>query len=115
MAKSKKNFKLREQEILRGKNNFNRIFEFGNVISGHNVSMIYIEAESRKVGFVVSKKVKKAVSRNRYKRLLKEIYRLNKEKFPEKVHIILLAKGRSDNFRELQNEIFELLKNIHHI
>jgi ribonuclease P protein component len=113
MVNNIKKFKLQKNEILRGKENFNNVFEFGVVISGKNVSIFYLQADSRKIGFIVSKKVKKAVSRNRYKRVLREIYRLNKEKFPEKGHIILFAKGRSDNFREIQNEIFELLKNIH--
>jgi ribonuclease P protein component len=113
MVNNIKKFKLQKNEILRGKENFNNVFEFGVVISGKNVSIFYLQADSRKIGFIVSKKVKKAVSRNRYKRVLREIYRLNKEKFPEKGHIILFAKGRSDNFREIQNEIFELLKNKH--
>jgi len=115
MVKNSKDFKLRKLEILRGKEKFNRIFEFGNKISGHNVSIIYLQADSRKIGFVVTKKVKQAFVRNRYKRLLREIYRLNKEKFPEKAHIILFARGKNDNFLVLQKEILQLLNNIHYI
>ncbi len=115
MVKSIKNFKLPKKEILRGKDNFNRVFEFGTVISGSNVSIIYLKADTRKVGFVVAKKVKKAVVRNRFRRLLREIYRLNKESFPEKGHIILFTKGKSNNFFVLQNEILELLNNLHYI
>jgi len=115
MVKGKGKFNLPKDEILRGRENFNQIFNKGKTVSGIHVSIIYLNAESRKIGFVVSKKVKKAVNRNRYKRLLREIYRLNKDKFPEKGHIILLAKGISDDFWVLKSEIFELLNKIGYI
>ena len=109
MAESKKQFNLPKDEILRGKNSFNRIFKFGTVFSGHNVTINFLKDDTKKVGFAVTKKIKQAVVRNRYKRLLREVYRLNKAKFPEKGHIILFAKGRSDNFEVLQDEILNLL------
>lgn len=115
MVKNKGKFNLPKDEIIRGKENFNQIFKFGTVINENHVSIIFLKAESRKVGFVVTKKVKKAVDRNRYKRLLREIYRLNKDKFPEKGYIILFAKGTSDNFWVLKSEVIELLNKINYI
>ncbi len=112
MAKSKKQFGLAKNEILKCKNNFNKIFKFGSVFSGHNVSINFLKTDNKKVGFAVTKKIKQAVVRNRYKRLLREVYRLNKTKFPDKGHIILFAKGRSDNFKVLQDEILKLLSKI---
>ena len=73
MVNNLKKHKLPKHEILRGKKNFNHVFSKGTIISGHHVYIIYVEEETRKVGFVVSKNVKKSVKRNRYKRLLKEI------------------------------------------
>ena len=109
MVNSTVKLKLPKDEILRGRENFNQVFKKGKTVSGNHVSIIYLNADSKKIGFAVSKKVKKAVVRNRYKRLLREIYRLDKDKFPEKGNIILLAKGMSDNFWVLKNEILELL------
>jgi len=115
MVKNKGKFNLPKDQILRGREDFNHVFMQGQKVSGNNVLIIYLNADSRKIGFVVSKKVKKAVIRNRYKRVLREIFRLNKEKFPEKGHIILLAKGRSDDFWLLKSEILELLNKISYI
>ena len=115
MVKDKDKFNLPKEEILRGREHFNQVFKKGQKVSGNNVLIIYLNADSRKIGFVVSRKIKKAVIRNRYKRLLREIYRLNKDKFPEKGHILLLAKGRSDDFWVLKSEIFELLNKITYI
>jgi len=105
-------FKLRKNEILRGRVDFNNVFKNGEWISGKYSSLLYIKSDSRKVGFVVSKKIKKAVFKNRQKRLLREIYRLNKIKFPESFHIVLLAKGLTDNFILLQQDVLMLLDKI---
>jgi len=112
MSNGIKKHKLKKDDLLKGKNNFHHVFKNGHIISGSNVSIIYLGADSMKIGFVVSKNIKKAVVRNRYKRLLREIYRLNKNNFPDKAHLILFAKGKSENFYVLQKEILDLLKTI---
>lgn len=112
VEKSKKKFNLPKDEIIRGREKFYHIFKYGKVLSGYNVSIIFFESDFKTVGFVVARKIKKAVIRNRLKRLLREIYRLNKEKFPERMSIILFAKGRSENFWVLQKEILNLLNDI---
>ncbi len=106
------NFKLRKNEILRGRNNFSNVFKKGKLISGKYSSLLYIKSDSRKVGFVVSKRIKKSVTRNRQKRLLREIYRLNKNRFPDHYHIVLLAKGKTDDFSVLSKEILSLLNKV---
>jgi ribonuclease P protein component len=115
MVNEKGRFNLPKDEILRGRENFNQVFKRGQKFTGNNITIFYLEADSKKIGFVVSRKIRKAVVRNRYKRLLREIYRLNKEKFPEKGHIILFARGISDNFRLLQNEIIDIIAKINYI
>jgi len=105
-------FKLPKNEILRGRANFNNVFKNGEWISGKYSSVLYVESDSRKIGFVVSKNIKKAVIRNRQKRLLREIYRLNKTRFPEFFHVVLLSKGLTDDFFLLQKDILKLLDKI---
>lgn len=112
MARSKKEFDLPKHEILRGKNSFQKIFKLGTLISGYHVSITFLKADTKKVGFAVTRKIKQAVLRNRYKRLMREVYRLNKAKFPDKIHIILFAKGKSDHFEVLQKEILKLVEKI---
>jgi len=50
-----------------------------------------------RVGFTVSKRVGTAVKRNRIKRLLREIYRRNKEIFPPGHDIVLIARKQDQD------------------
>lgn len=112
MVPIKKNAnKLPKKDILRGKAKFDFIFRHGTSINGRNVTILFVNSNSKKIGFVVSKRVKNAVHRNYFKRILREIYRLNKEKFPEQKEVLLIAKGKEKNFSILQQEIIDLLKN----
>ncbi len=112
MITEPKNFKLRKNEILRGRLQFDNIFKNGEWIPGKYSSVLFVKSDSRKIGFVVSKKIKKAVNRNRQKRLLREIYRLNKMKFPESFHVVLLAKGLTDDFFLLKQDVLNLVEKI---
>lgn len=63
--------------------------------------------DARRLGLVVGKKVGGAVSRNRIKRLIREFFRLNKEKIPESSDLIVLAKKdiRIKGYREVFDEL----------
>lgn len=82
--------KYPRQEKLKQKREIDLLFEKGKWLSQGNLRIIYLDLEKKpqedfsltnqKFGVSVSKKYfKKAVDRNRIKRLLREVYRLNKE------------------------------------
>jgi ribonuclease P protein component len=63
--------------------------------------------DARRLGLVVGRKVGGAVSRNRIKRLIREFFRLNKEKIPESSDLIVLAKKDISikGYREVFDEL----------
>lgn len=80
------NEKFPKNQKLKKKNDIAALFEKGKWKSCEPLRVIYLhgDQESPKIGVSVSKKYfKKAVDRNRIKRLLRECYRLNKTVFRE--------------------------------
>jgi ribonuclease P protein component len=81
-----RSFKLSKDELLSGHDAYKKVFRLSSVIESDFLRFNYILSniekspqDSFKVGFSVSKRhLRKAVSRNRIKRMLKEIYRINK-------------------------------------
>ncbi|NIS61776.1 MAG: ribonuclease P protein component [Proteobacteria bacterium] len=66
------------------------------------------DKDSKRLGLVVGRKVGGAVARNRIKRLLREFFRLNKERMPESSDLIVLAKENIEI--DGYQEVFEELK-----
>lgn len=68
----------------------------------------------RRVGITVSKKVGKAVVRNRIKRILREAWRTHKNFFPVGFDIVLVAKKNAHelNLKELCEELALLAKRL---
>ena len=65
---------------------------------------------TNRVGITVSKKLGHAVVRNRIRRRLREVYRLNEDKFLPGYDIVVVARSRciSANFQKLTNAYLSL-------
>lgn len=79
-VKQKSDYSLPRSKILRGKKNFQRLFEKSTVLNTASIQFRYRvypdSSEGCKIGFAAPKKrIAKAVNRNRSKRLLREVYR----------------------------------------
>ena len=87
---------LKRSEKLRQDSDFKRLFK-GSPLFKTRLFVLYVQANYRKesrIGFVVSRKVsKKAVDRNRIRRLFSEMFRLNKPNVPS--DIIMLARHQA--------------------
>ncbi|HEY6952508.1 MAG TPA: ribonuclease P protein component [Bacteroidota bacterium] len=74
--------RLSKSEILRGHESFTRVITTGHSISAPPVRCYYIRREGTPprilAGFSVSRNIRRAVDRNKAKRLMRESFRLNK-------------------------------------
>lgn len=93
---------------------FTLTFKEGKKISGNKLDLyvrLNLLTESR-LGLIVSGKVGGAVLRNRLKRKLREIFRLNRELFREPVDLVIRAKpgrGAVTDYHTLSAEVLGLL------
>ncbi|MEO6330638.1 MAG: ribonuclease P protein component [Ginsengibacter sp.] len=91
MKQTSQRFTLTKSERLKSRKLIEQLFREGKSFSNHPFKILYLVAESGyaplQSGFAVSKKnFKKAVDRNRIKRLIKEAYRLQKKALTGKLH-----------------------------
>ncbi len=107
----KKEFRLRKQK------DFENVFNKGVYFSEKLLILKAVEnsLSFSRFGFVVSKKIsKKAVERNRIKRLMSEIIRLSQEKIKPGFDIVFISKVGivGKNFEEIKETMEKLLKKI---
>lgn len=95
----------------------NHIFRRLYATAGHANSMLVLYArrnrtEGNRVGVTVSKKLGHAVVRNRTRRRLREVYRLNESKFQPGWDIVVVARTRAVNapFDQLTRSYLSLAK-----
>jgi len=102
---------LKKSEILKSSKSIKRIFQDGKVIKGKYLTVLYLYTEEGKVAFFVSKKVGKAVYRNKCRRWLRAIYRENRPLINNTIHIILLIPRSSSSltYKKLKADWEEIL------
>jgi len=109
-------YKLRKSEILRGYNKFSEVFSHGNSFDARTIKVFVLvqkdKAPALLVGFAVSRSVRRAVDRNRAKRLLREAYRHYKHLLLDvvkenKLSLSLVFIAKSSNIKQLSLHTIE--------
>ena len=97
---------------LTSKKAFSYTYKRGASISNNYVTIVFAPTiYGMKIGFSISKKVGKAVTRNKTKRRLKEIFRHNIDILNKNYNYVIIAKNGIDNisYSELENSIINLI------
>jgi ribonuclease P protein component len=93
---------------------FNAVYSRGTAYH-HKFFVLFVlpvNSAVRRVGIVAGKKVGGSVKRNRAKRLLREAYRLNKNKLIHGLDIVLIAKKMLPDltFHEVEKNLLYIFK-----
>ncbi|WP_445665443.1 ribonuclease P protein component [Fodinibius sp. AD559] len=115
---------LPRAKILRGRKNFQRLFEqdaktIRNTVVDLRFKILETDSSGCLMGFVVKKSLGKANKRNRMKRLLKEAYRRHQNILSEAVetaditfHGVLMAKTINANYADIEQNTIALLSKV---
>ncbi|MBM7855828.1 ribonuclease P protein component [Desulfohalotomaculum tongense] len=101
---------------LKRNTEFRRVYKYGYSAADKYLVIYKLKSGSDlvRVGFTISKKLGKAVVRNKIKRKLKEICRLNVEKFDAGYDYVIIARipARECTYKQLEYSVFNVLKKL---
>jgi ribonuclease P protein component len=102
----------RKTERVTNKSRFKVIYDQGEWRSSqHFTTVTYVNTQGiKRLGITVTKKTGNAVKRNKIKRLIREFFRLNKNLFPDKHDVVIMAKRNIPSlaYRQVCDELTEL-------
>ena len=104
-------------EPLKKNADFQRVYRNGRVF-GNRCLVGYVlnrdDREPLRLGISVSKKVGNSVVRHRIKRLVREIFGVNRQLCEEGCDIVIVAKkeAKGKTYSEMEKAVFHLTKNL---
>jgi ribonuclease P protein component len=108
-------FAFSKTERLSDRKDFVHLNRFGRRLRTAHFTVFVArnELDRSRLGITASKKVGGAVTRNRVKRLIREVYRLHKELFPAGCDIVVSASESAGDleFWKVREELLELVSN----
>ena len=113
--------RLPAQLRLKTQRDFRGVYGRGRRASGEWVTVVVWprrsgEVEAPRLGLSVSKDHGGAVRRNKLKRVLREAFRLERARMPQRCDVVLIPRRRDDNLplEELRRELAKLVDKAFH-
>jgi len=107
---------MKKEEVVKKNNEFDNIIKNGNCKKNSEFVIYYTDnyKENSRFGISVSKKIGNAVTRNYYKRVIRNICHNNKNLYSKsKDYIIIMRKGLTLlTFNEANESFVDLIKKI---
>ena len=115
-------FSFNKKERLKSKKQIEKLFSDGKSVTSFPLKLFYIPVEDTEVQFKVAVSVpkrnfKKAVDRNRIKRLMREAYRLNKQVIFNNIEgnfaLLILYLGKDlPQYRHVEKSLIGVLRKL---
>jgi ribonuclease P protein component len=103
-------------ERLRYGYQFRRLYDQGRRATGQ-LAVVYVAAPpagmtGRAVGVVTSRRIGGAVVRNRARRLMREVYRQNRDRLKPNVQLVIIARSAINGkpYREVETALLDLFQ-----
>jgi ribonuclease P protein component len=106
--------KFQREDRLRTKREFDRVRKDGRRAATDSIVLCVAPSERKRLGVIVSAQVGNAVVRNRLKRIFRELFRLQKESFPDGDCVVIArpkaAKIENTEVRKQLDRVLEKIK-----
>ena len=102
-----------QHERIRHRSEFTRVYKHGEKIRSESFVLHLLPNHQQhycRLGITASRKVGNAVTRNRCKRLVRELFRRNKEKFPTGADVVIVVTRNmvGKRYAELEDELSKI-------
>ncbi len=106
---------MQKEYRLKNKREFAIVYKYGKSVANHQFVLYFLKqtkSEHFRLGISTSKKIGNAVIRNRMRRIVKEIFKNNKEnQFQTYDYIVIVRRPAVDrSYSELEKSIFHLFR-----
>jgi ribonuclease P protein component len=103
--------RLRPTDRLRSPTDFKRVYETGRS-AGDGCMVVYVcrnDLGRTRLGMSVSRKVGGAVERNKWKRHVREAFRLNRNELPTGLDVVAVARSKTDDLTQAASLLIQLV------
>ncbi|MFC1724827.1 ribonuclease P protein component [candidate division KSB1 bacterium] len=114
MIEKKRKFSLARKEIIKNKIVISEIINSGRRIQSGFLKLFFKKSEESKAAFCISNRSGNAVRRNKYKRWLRELYRLNKYDIKGSYEIVFVINVQKEivEFEIFRNCFFDVFNRL---
>jgi len=84
--------RLGRESRLRKRRDFLRVQGSGHRVHTRHFVLLLCHADRARLGVTVTKRIAHAVGRNRVKRVVREVFRRNRELFPARCEMVVIAR-----------------------
>lgn len=97
-------FSFSKQDKIRKGHDYSRLKTEGNVFKTKLLVFNFMESDRMRLGLIVTKKVGDSVTRNRTKRWIREVFRLNRTAFAKPIDLVIIPRRSELNFDEIKRD-----------
>lgn len=97
-------FSFSKQDKIRKGHDYSRLKTEGNVFKTKLLVFNFMESDKMRLGLIVTKKVGDSVTRNRTKRWIREVFRLNRAAFARPVDLVVIPRKSEFTFDDIKRD-----------